>query len=355
MSIKSLIINPGSTSTKIGVFEDETLLFEETLRHSTEEIAQYASIVDQKDFRKQIILDLLAEKSFDINSLQVVVGRGGMLKPIPGGTYAVSDELLEDLKIGRQGQHASNLGGILAREIGDSIGVPSYIVDPVVVDELMPTARYSGVPELPRTSVFHALNQKAVAKRYAREKGVSYESLRLIVVHMGGGVSVGAHENGRVIDVFNALDGDGAFSPERAGGLPSGALIKMCFSGKYTEKEVYKKVVGGGGFNAYLGTNDMRDVAKMVENGDAHAAEIREAFILQVTKDIGAMACVLKGKVDQIIVTGGIAYNQSIVEEMRERAGFIAPFTVYPGEDELLALAQGALRVLKGEEQPMTY
>lgn len=355
MSIKSLIINPGSTSTKIGVFEDETLLFEETLRHSTEEIAQYASIVDQKDFRKQIILDLLNKKDFDINSLQVVVGRGGMLKPIPGGTYAVSDELLEDLKIGKQGQHASNLGGILAREIADSIGVPSYIVDPVVVDELMPTARYSGVPELPRTSVFHALNQKAVAKRYAKEKGVSYESLNLIVVHMGGGVSVGAHEKGRVIDVFNALDGDGAFSPERAGGVPSGALIKMCFSGQYTEKEVYKKVVGGGGFNAYLGTNDMRDVAKMVENGDTHAAEIREAFILQVTKDIGSMACVLKGKVDQIIVTGGIAYNKSIVDEMQERAGFVAPFTVYPGEDELLALTQGALRVINGEEKPMTY
>ena len=355
MAIKRLIINPGSTSTKIGVFEDETLLFEETLRHSTEEIAQYASIVDQKDFRKQIILDLLAKKNFDINSLQVIVGRGGMLKPIPGGTYAVSDELLEDLKIGKQGQHASNLGGILAREIGDSIGVPSYIVDPVVVDELMPIARYSGVPELPRTSVFHALNQKAVAKRYAKEKGVSYDSLNLIVVHMGGGVSVGAHEKGRVIDVFNALDGDGAFSPERAGAVPSGALIKMCFSGEYTEKEVYKKIVGNGGFNAYLGTNDMRDVAKMIADGDAHADEVREAFILQVCKNIGSMACVLKGKVDQIIVTGGIAYNKEVVDKMEERAGFIAPFTVYPGEDELLALAQGALRVLNGEEEAMKY
>ena len=355
MSIKSLIINPGSTSTKIGVFEDETLLFEETLRHSTEEIAQYASIVDQKDFRKQIILDLLAKKNFDINSLQVIVGRGGMLKPIPGGTYAVSDELLEDLKIGKQGQHASNLGGILAREIGDSIGVPSYIVDPVVVDELIPIARYSGVPELPRTSVFHALNQKAVAKRYAKEKGVSYDSLNLIVVHMGGGVSVGAHEKGRVIDVFNALDGDGAFSPERAGAVPSGALIKMCFSGQYTEKEVYKKIVGNGGFNAYLGTNDMRDVAKMIADGDAHADEVREAFILQVCKNIGSMACVLKGKVDQIIVTGGIAYNKEVVDKMEERAGFIAPFTVYPGEDELLALTQGALRVLNGEEEAMKY
>ena len=355
MAIKSLIINPGSTSTKIGVFENETLLFEETLRHSTEEIAQYASIVDQKDFRKQIILDLLNEKNFDIKSLQVVVGRGGMLKPIPGGTYAVSDALLEDLKIGKQGQHASNLGGILAREIGDSIGVPSYIVDPVVVDELMPISRYSGVPELPRTSVFHALNQKAVAKRYAKEQGKAYDSLNLVVVHMGGGVSVGAHEKGRVIDVFNALDGDGAFSPERAGAVPSGALIKMCFSGQYTEKEVYKKIVGNGGFNAYVGTNDMRDVEKMVQNGDKKAEEVREAFIMQIAKNIGSMACVLKGKVDQIIITGGIAYDKVVVAGLTERAGFIAPITVYPGEDELLALAQGALRVMNGEEKAMEY
>ena len=355
MAVKSLIINPGSTSTKIGVFEDETLLFEETLRHSTEEIASYASIVDQKDFRKQIILDLLKEKAFDIHSLQVVVGRGGMLKPIPGGTYAVSDGLLEDLKIGKQGQYASNLGGILAREIGDSIGVPSYIVDPVVVDELMPISRYSGVPELPRTSVFHALNQKAVAKRYAKEQGKAYDSLNLIVVHMGGGVSVGAHEKGRVVDVFNALDGDGAFSPERAGAVPTGALIKMCFSGEYTEKEVYKKVVGNGGFNAYVGTNDMRDVEKMVQGGDQKAAEVREAFIMQVAKNIGSMACVLKGQIDQIIITGGIAYDKVVVGGLKERAGFLAPITVYPGEDELLALAQGALRVMSGEEKAMEY
>lgn len=355
MSIKSLIINPGSTSTKIGVFEDETLLFEETLRHSTEEISQYASIVDQKDFRKKIITDLLEKKEFDIKTLDVIVGRGGMLKPIPGGTYAVTDALLEDLKVGVQGQHASNLGGILAREIGDAIGVPSYIVDPVVVDELMPIARYSGVPELPRVSVFHALNQKAVAKRYAKEQGVPYESLNLIVVHMGGGVSVGAHEKGKIVDVFNALDGDGAFSPERAGGVPSGALIKMCFSGKYSEKEVYSKIVGKGGFNAYLGTNDMRDVVKRANEGDAVAAEVKDAFTFQVAKDMGSMACVLKGKVDQIIVTGGIAYNAAVVEALQERAGFIAPFTVYPGEDELLALAQGAIRVMTGEEKVMEY
>ena len=220
MSYKILVINPGSTSTKIGVYEDETLLFEETLRHSTEEIAKYATIVDQKDFRKELIVDILAKNSFDIKSLNVVVGRGGLLKPIPGGTYPVSDALLADLKAGVQGQHASNLGGILAREIGDEIGVPSYIVDPVVVDEMEPVARYSGIPELPRISIFHALNQKAVAKRYAKEQNVSYDSLNLVVVHMGGGVSVGAHKNGKVVDVNNTLDGDGPFSPERSGGVP---------------------------------------------------------------------------------------------------------------------------------------
>jgi butyrate kinase len=219
----------------------------------------------------------------------------------------------------------------------------------------MPVARYSGVPELPRTSVFHALNQKAVAKRYAKESGKAYETLRLIVVHMGGGVSVGAHLNGRIVDVFNALDGDGAFSPERAGAVPSGALIKMCFSGQYTEKEVYSKIVGKGGFNAYLGTNDMREVNKMVNEGNEKAAEARAAFVYQVAKDMGSMACVLDGKVDQIIVTGGIAYNTDVVETLKEKAGWIAPFTVYPGEDELLALAQGAIRVLTGEEKAMSY
>lgn len=302
-----------------------------------------------------MIVNVLKEKGVDLNDIDVVVGRGGLLKPIPGGTYETTPELLEDLKIGKQGQHASNLGGILAKEIASEINVPSYIVDPVVVDELQDVARLSGHPEMPRISIFHALNQKAVAKRYAKEVGKAYEDLNLIVVHMGGGVSVGAHEKGRVVDVFNALDGDGAFSPERAGAVPAGALIKMCFSGQYTEKEVYKKIVGNGGFNAYVGTNDMRDVEKMVQNGDEKAAEVREAFIMQVAKNIGSMSCVLKGKVDQIVITGGIAYDKVVVSGLKERAGFIAPITVYPGEDELLALAQGALRVLNGEEKAMEY
>lgn len=353
MAYKMLIINPGSTSTKIGVFEDETLLFEETLRHTTEEIAQYATIFDQKDFRKKIITDFLASKNVAMTEFNVIVGRGGMLKPIPGGTYPVSDALLEDLKIGKQGQHASNLGGILAKELGDAIGVPSFIVDPVVVDELQPVARYSGVPELPRTSVFHALNQKAVAKRYAKEIGKSYNELNLIVVHMGGGVSVGAHKDGKVIDVFNALDGDGAFSPERAGAVPVGSLVKMCFSGNYTEKEVYKKLVGNGGYNAYLNTNDARVVETMVKEGNKEAELVYEAFIYQVCKNIGSQAAVLEGKVDQIVVTGGIAYSKQVIAEFTRRIGWIAPLTVYPGEDELLPLAQGALRVMTGEEKAM--
>ena len=357
MSYKILIINPGSTSTKIGVFEDETQVMEATLRHSTEEIAQYASIIDQKDFRKDVILNALAENAIDLKSIDVVVGRGGLLKPIPGGTYATSDALIEDLKIGKQGQHASNLGGILAKEIAAEIGanIPSFIVDPVVVDELAPVARFSGHPEMPRISIFHALNQKAVAKRYAKETGKAYEDLNLIVVHMGGGVSVGAHKNGKVIDVANALDGDGPFSPERTGGLPSGSLVRLCFSGKYTEKEVSKMICGNGGFNAYLGTNDMRDVEKMVDAGDEHAKELRTAFIFQISKNIGSMATVLKGKVDQIIVTGGIAHDNRVVGELKERCEWIAPFTVYPGEDELLALAQGGLRVMNGEEKPGVY
>lgn len=354
MSYKILIINPGSTSTKIGVFEDETQLMEETLRHSTEEIAQYATIYDQKDFRKNVILDVLKEKNVDLNDIDVVVGRGGLLKPIPGGTYATTPELLEDLKIGKQGQHASNLGGILAKEIASEINVPSYIVDPVVVDELQDVARLSGHPLFPRTSVFHALNQKAVAKRYAKETGKAYEDLNLIVVHMGGGVSVGAHKNGAIIDVANALDGDGPFSPERSGGLPTGALVKLCFSGEYTQAEISKMLNGNGGFNAYVGTNDMRELVKIAET-DEKAALVRDAFHYQLSKEIGAMAAVLAGKVDQIILTGGIAYNQLTRDSIGALVDWIAPITVYPGEDELLALAQGVLRVMNGEEEAKEY
>ena len=355
MSYKILIINPGSTSTKIGVFEDENLLFEETLRHTTEELAGFNLIVEQKDFRKKVILDILAEKNFDIKTLDVCVGRGGMLKPIPGGTYPVSDELLEDLKIGKQGQHASNLGGILAREIGDELGIPSYIVDPVVVDELMPSSRLSGVPELPRRSVFHALNQKAVAKRYAKEHGKKYEDLNLIVVHMGGGVSVGAHLNGRIVDVNNALDGEGAFSPERAGKLPSKMLVDLCYSGKYTYEEMAKNIRGKGGIVSYLNTVNAKEVEERINNGDGYAKLIYDALALQVAKAIGELSTVVNGNVDAIIITGGIAYSKYMSESISNRVKFIAPVEIMPGENELEALAFGVLRVMNGEEEATVY
>lgn len=353
--IRSLIINPGSTSTKIAVFEDEKLLFDETLRHSTQELAPYKHIFDQKDFRKKIILDFLKKKNVDLKTIDVVVGRGGLLKPIPGGTYAVTDALLADLKKGVQGEHASNLGGALAREIGDSIGVPSYIVDPVVVDELTDVARLSGVPECPRVSIFHPLNQKAVARKFAKEQGKKYEDLNLIVCHLGGGVSCGAHEHGRIVDVYGAYNGDGGFSPERANGVPSLSLVKLCYSGKFTEDEMIHKLIGGGGFNAYLGTNDAREVMDRIDKGDEKAKLVMDAFIYQLAKNIGANAAVLKGKVDQIIITGGIAYNDRITKAIADRVDWIAPVTVYPGEEEMLALAQGALRVMCGEEEVKTY
>ena len=355
MAYKLLIINPGSTSTKIGVYEDEKEIFEKTLRHTSEEIGRYESIYAQKDFRKEIILEALKENNFDIKTLSAVVGRGGMLKPIPGGTYEVNEALLEDLKVGVQGQHASNLGGILANEIAKELGVKAFIVDPVVVDELENVARFSGVPELPRKSKFHALNQKAVAKRYAKEQGKAYEDFNLIVVHMGGGVSVGAHKAGRVIDVNNALDGEGPFSPERAGSVPVGDLIKLCFSEEYTQEQIYKKIVGNGGYVAYLNTNDARTVGELAESGDVNAKAVYDAFIYQVSKAIGEYSVVLEGKIDAIILTGGIAYSKSVVEDLTKKAGWIASIVVYPGEDELLALAQGAIRVLSEEEKAKEY
>ncbi|NRW47894.1 butyrate kinase [Clostridium beijerinckii] len=263
--------------------------------------------------------------------------------------------MVEDLKVGVQGPHASNLGGIIAKSIGDELNIPSFIVDPVVTDELADVARLSGVPELPRKSKFHALNQKAVAKRYGKESGQGYENLNLVVVHMGGGVSVGAHNHGKVVDVNNALDGDGPFSPERAGSVPIGDLVKMCFSGKYSEAEVYGKVVGKGGFVGYLNTNDVKGVIDKMEEGDKECGSIYKAFVYQISKAIGEMSVVLEGKVDQIIFTGGIAYSPTLVPDLKAKVEWIAPVTVYPGEDELLALAQGAIRVLDGEEQAKVY
>jgi len=352
---KLLIINPGSTSTKIAVYNDEKEVFEETLRHSSEKIAEFKHIVDQLGFRTEVILKILQDNKIDIEELDAVVGRGGLLKPIVSGTYNVNDKILKDLKENVNGEHASNLGSILANEIAKSIGKPAFIVDPVVVDEMEDIARLSGIPELPRKSIFHALNQKAVAKRYARENHINYEEINLIVAHMGGGVSVGAHKNGKIIDVNNALDGEGAFSPERSGNVPSGDLVRMCFSGKYTLEEVLKKITGKGGFVAYLDTNDARIVEDAALEGDPKSKLIHDAMGYQVSKDIGAAAAVLNGQVDAIILTGGMAYGKPIVNLIKEKVEFIAPVIVYPGEDEMLALAQGVIRVLNGEEEIKEY
>ncbi len=354
---KILVINPGSTSTKIGIYQDEEQIFVTNIHHETEEIKKYARIIDQLDFRKALIEKALVDAGVDPTSLNAIVGRGGLVKPIVSGTYVTTDELLRDLKAGVQGEHASNLGGLLAHELAAQWGnIPSYIVDPVVVDEMEDVARYSGHPDVPRVSIFHALNQKAIAKRYAKEIGKKYEDLNLIVVHMGGGVSVGAHEKGRVVDVYNGLDGDGAFAPERAGGLPAGGLVRVLMSGKYPDtKSAMKMIVGGGGVVAYLGTNNMIEVEKRAESGDHEAYMVREAFLYQISKDIGAMSTVLKGKVDQILVTGGVAHDDYIVDHIKERVSHIAPVSVYPGEDELLALAQGGLRVLNKEEEAKIY
>ncbi|OOM79300.1 butyrate kinase 2 [Clostridium puniceum] len=355
MSYKLLIINPGSTSTKIAVYENEKEIFGETLRHSSEEIGMFKHISDQQNFRTQVILKILEENKIDIKGLDGVVARGGLLKPIVSGTYKVNKKMLMDLKKGVQGQHASNLGAIIANEIANSVNKPSFIVDPVVVDEMEEIARLSGIPELPRKSIFHALNQKAVAKRYAKEISKNYEDINVIVAHMGGGASIGAHKNGKIIDVNNCLDGDGPFSPERSGSVPIGDLVKLCFSGKYTSEEVLKKITGKGGFVAYLNTNDARVAEAAMLVGDQKAKLVHDAMGYQVSKDIGGAAAVLDGQVDAIILTGGMAYGKPMVNLIKEKVSFIAPVVVYPGEDEMLALAQGAIRVLKGEEAEKEY
>lgn len=350
-----LVINPGSTSTKIGVFENERLIFEETLRHELEELSKYKSIYEQYPFRKQVIVEALQKRGVSLQKLSGIVGRGGVLRPISGGTYRVSEGMLVDLQSGKYGEHASNLGGILAHEMAAQLNIPAFIVDPVVVDELQPVARFSGLPELERRSIFHALNQKAVARKTAKNLGKSYESARFIVCHMGGGITVGAHENGRVIDVNNGLNGDGPFSPERAGSVPIGDLIAMCYSGEYFSEEMARKLVGQGGLVAYLGTNDAKKVEEMIATGNEHAQLVYEAMAYQVAKEIGAAAVVLKGQIDAIILTGGLAYGDSFVQSICQRIDWIAPITVIPGENELEALAEGGLRVLRGEEEVQEY
>lgn len=354
-SFRILVINPGSTSTKIGVFHNERSIFEKTIRHDTEALRAYKKIIDQYEFRKQTILETLDHEGINISKLDAVCGRGGLLRPIEGGTYAVNEAMLQDLRRGYSGQHASNLGGILAHEIASALNIPAFIVDPVVVDELDPIARISGFSLIERRSIFHALNQKAVARRVAKQMGKAYEEVNFIVAHMGGGITVGAHKCGRVIDVNNGLDGEGPFSPERAGTVPAGDLVSLCFSGEYYREEVMRMLVGGGGLVGYLGTNDAVKVEKMIENGDEKAKLVYSAMAYQVAKEIGAASAVLAGKVDAIILTGGLAYGKQFVKEIADRVQWIADVIVQPGENELQALAEGALRVLRGEEEAKQY
>lgn len=353
--MKQLVINPGSTSTKIAVFEDDRILFEKTLRHSVEDMSRYNHIIDELDFRKEIIMETLKDNHFELKQLSAVVGRGGLLKPIPSGTYEINDSMIKDLKECDMGQHASNLGGILASEIAKECNISSFIVDPVVVDELEPIARLTGHPRFERISIFHALNQKAVGRKAAAELGKSYNDCNLIIAHLGGGISVGAHSKGRVIDVNNALDGEGPFSPERSGTLPVGDVVKLAFSGKVTLDEMKKMIKGNGGLTAYLGTNNAKLVGDMCQEGDENARLIYEGMAYQVAKEISANAAVLCGEVDAIVITGGIAYDRQFVTWIEKRVSFISKVIVYPGEDELTALAEGGLRILRGEEEAKIY
>ena len=351
-------VNPGSTSTKIALYNDAERLWTDTLRYDADVIGQFESIIEQEQFRYDEVVKTLESRGVSPKDFAAVVGRGGLMKPIKGGVYRVNKAMLEDLRNIQYGAHASNLGAILADRFAAAGGdkkVPAFIVDPPIVDELADEARFSGLPEAPRISLFHALNQKAVAHRAASELGKNMSDCNLVVAHMGGGISVGAHEHGRVIDVNNALDGGGPMSPERSGSLPIGKLVDMCFSGKYTKPEIQKMINGSGGLVAHLGTNDLREVENRIREGDSHAALVFEAMALQIAKEIGRCAVVLKGEVDAIIMTGGLAYSDKLCESIASKVSFIAPILRYPGEDEMEALAGGALRVLRGEESPLEY
>ena len=349
-----LVINPGSTSTKIAVYTDEEPTLTLTLSHTPEELAQFGSIQDQFDWRRQLIEEALAEHGIDIHTLSAVIGRGGLISPIESGVYEVNDDLQHDLLNARM-HHASNLGGLLARCIADEVGVKSYIADPVVVDEMIPYARISGLPECPRESIFHALNQKAVARLYAKENGLRYEDLNLVVCHMGGGCTVSAHRRGRVIDTTNALNGTGPMSPERAGTLPPGKLVSMCYSGQYTEAEMMRKIHGAGGLMAHLGTTSVPEVLDRIQAHDLHAMLVMRAMCYSICKEIGAMAVAMKGDVDAILITGGIAHSKRVTDFIADYVDFIAPIYVYPGENELRALAENALAVLRGERKASVY
>ena len=354
--MKVLIINPGSTSTKIAVYENEKEIYLKNIKHPSKKIAEFERIAEQFHFRKETILEELQIASIELKTIDCIVARGGLVKPIPSGVYKVNENLKSDLVKCIMGEHASNLGGLIADEIASSLpGVNAYIVDPVVVDEMEDVARISGHPEFERLSIFHALNQKAIARTHAKKVGIAYEELNLIVVHLGGGVSVGVHKKGKVVDVNQALNGEGPFSPERSGTLPADALAELCFSGKYTLSEIKKMITGKGGFVAYLGTNDAYKVEMLVRSGDKKAKLIQDAMSYQVAKEIGAMSTVLKGEVDGIILTGGLAKNPLLVDYVKDMVSYIAPIYLYPGEDEMQALAMNGFMVLKGEVEVLNY
>jgi butyrate kinase len=348
-----LVLNPGATSTKFGVFTREGALWEQTIRHGDEEIERFRGrpMVDRLEYRGELIERALANAGYAETRFAAVVGRGGLLPPMRCGTYLVDEALAEELRLARRGQHASNLGGLLARRFARVSGVNAYIVDPVTVDEWQECARPSGSPLLERTAMGHALNTKAVARRYAHEQGRPYESLRLIVMHLGSGITVSAHQEGRMID-SSSLE-DGPFGVDRTGGLPVRALARLCFSGRYTEAQIDRHLFGDGGLTAYLGTRDLIEIERRIEAGDGKAALIFDAMVYQAGKEAGAMAAVLKGQVDAVLLTGGMAYSEKVVKLLREYAEWIAPVRVYPGEDELRALAEGAFRVLDGDERAM--
>lgn len=351
-----LVINPGSTSTKVAVFNGLQLVYQKNISHSEEEIGQFLKITDQYEFRKAVILKVLEENDIDLSCIQIVMGRGGLIHPVPSGVIKVTDKLKYDLINSPIGEHASNLGGLIADDIAKSLpNASAYIADPVVVDEFEDIARIAGHPLFERKSIYHPLNQKAVAREYAITHNVKYEEVNLIVAHMGGGVTVGAHRKGRVIDVNQGLDGEGPFSPERSGTLPMGQMISLCFSGNFSEKEIRKMVTGRGGLVAYFGTNDARKVEHLALEGDEKAKLIFEAMAYQVAKDIGAMSAVLKGEVNAILLTGGLAYSNYLTEFITNMVKNIAPVHIYPGEDEMKALAFNGLMVLKGETQILDY
>jgi len=355
-NVRILAINPGSTSTKIAVYQNTNVVFLKTLRHTTEELKEYATVADQFEFRKNAIMEELKAAEIRIDLIRAVVGRGGLLKPIESGVYTVNENMIRDLRNSPIGEHASNLGGLIADEIARSLpDAKAYIADPVVVDELQPMARVSGHPAFRRISIFHALNQKAVARQHAKSIMRDYEDLSLIVCHLGGGITVGAHYKGKVIDVNNGLDGEGAFSPERSGTLPVGELISLCFSGNYTKEKVKKMIVGEGGLVAYLGSNSAYDIEMAAMAGDEKSKFYFDAMAYQVSKEIGGMSTVLHGNVDAILITGGVANSKYFVNRIIERVYKIAPVHVYPGEDEMRALAFNGLMVVNGEIEPKIY